>query len=166
MGSAPEYQFFPRLTRFQPFTLKISLVILLTVCHTVLVIWDWRNWERINYWFPTWYFSIFSTLLYLILYSKEKLCIGQSWLLKCGQWPSSSPSLLNNLTNKNNSQTSGKKEWEFLGTYSLLPSYWLSWFWFRIQPLSLLQYPRYDNHGNMLKINFHSFNTRTPLAIF
>ena len=31
-----------------PLTLKISLVILLTVCHTVLVMLVWRIWDGIN----------------------------------------------------------------------------------------------------------------------
>ena len=32
-----------------PLTLKISLVILLTVCHTVLVMLVWRIWDGITY---------------------------------------------------------------------------------------------------------------------
>ena len=67
-----------------PLTPKISLVILLTVCHTVLVMLVWRIWDWINLKSPNWYFSLFSSLVCLILhwYCREKLCRGHSWELK------------------------------------------------------------------------------------
>ena len=49
-----------------PLTPKITLAILLTVCHTVLVMLVWRIW----YWIilsPNWY-SLFLSLFCLILY--------------------------------------------------------------------------------------------------
>ena len=67
-----------------PLTPKISLVILFTVCHTVLVILVWRIWYWINLYSLNWYFSLFSSLVCLILYwyCKEKFCLGHSWELK------------------------------------------------------------------------------------
>ena len=60
---------------FKPFTPKISLVILLTVCNTILLrlvrrILHWRN--QLS---PNCYFSLFSSLVCLILcrYFKEKI---------------------------------------------------------------------------------------------
>ena len=53
---------------FDPFTPKISLVILLTVCHTVLVMFVWRIWYWINLHSLSFYFSLFSSLVCLILY--------------------------------------------------------------------------------------------------
>ena len=54
--------------QFNLLTPKISLVILLTVCYTIHVILFWRIWNWINQLFPNWYFSLFSLLVYLILY--------------------------------------------------------------------------------------------------
>ena len=64
-----------------PVILKISLVILLTICHRVLVVLAWRIWYWINLLSPIWYFPIFSSLVSLILYwyRKEKFCLGHSW---------------------------------------------------------------------------------------
>ena len=56
------------ISGLHPFTPKIILVILLTVCHTVLVMLVWRNWYWINLQSPNWYFSLFSSLVCLILY--------------------------------------------------------------------------------------------------
>ena len=69
---------------FNPFTSKISLIILLTVCHTVLVMLVWRIWFWINLYSLNFYFSLISSLVCLILYwyCKEKFCLGDSWELK------------------------------------------------------------------------------------
>ena len=48
---------------FDPFTTKISLVILLTVCHTVLVMFVWRIWYWINLYSLSFYFSLFSSVV-------------------------------------------------------------------------------------------------------
>ena len=40
---------FCKIPSFNPFTPKISLVILLTVCHIVLVMLVWRIWSWVNY---------------------------------------------------------------------------------------------------------------------
>ena len=53
---------------FDPFTPKISLVILLTVYHTVLVMFVWRIWYWINLYSLSFYFSLLSSLVCLILY--------------------------------------------------------------------------------------------------
>ena len=60
-----------------PLTPKISLVILLTVCHTVLVMLIWRIWYRINLQSPNWYFSLFSSLDIVLISQGEIL----SWSL-------------------------------------------------------------------------------------
>ena len=49
-------------------TPKISLVILLTVCHTVLMMFVWRIWYWINLHSLNLYFYLFSSLVCLILY--------------------------------------------------------------------------------------------------
>ena len=69
---------------FNPFTSKISLVILLTVCHTVLVMLVWRIWFWINLYSLNFYFSLISSLVCLILYwyCTGKFCLGHSWELK------------------------------------------------------------------------------------
>ena len=61
-----------------PLTLKISSVILLTVCQTIYLLLGWRIWNWINQLSPNWYFSLFSSLVCLILYwlCKEKFCLG------------------------------------------------------------------------------------------
>ena len=51
-----------------PFTTKISLVILHTICHTLLILLVLRIYYWIMWWSPNWYFSIFSSLVCLILY--------------------------------------------------------------------------------------------------
>ena len=65
-----------------PSTPKISLVILLTVCQMILIMLVWRIWYWINLVVP--YFSLFSSLVCMILYrcSKEKFCLGHSLELK------------------------------------------------------------------------------------
>ena len=70
--------------RFNPLIPKISLVILLTVCQTILIMLVWRIWYWINLFTSDWYFSLFSSLIWLILrwYCKEKFCLGHSWELK------------------------------------------------------------------------------------
>ena len=55
----------PDSWKFNPFTPRISLVILLTVCHIVVMMSAWRIWYWINYWFPNWYF--FLTLITCVL---------------------------------------------------------------------------------------------------
>ena len=53
---------------FDPFTPKVSLVILLTVCHTVLVMLVWRIWYWINlYSLSFYFFIIISCLLDIVL---------------------------------------------------------------------------------------------------
>ena len=66
-----------------PLTPKISLVIPLTVCHTVLVMFVWRIWSWINSFSLNLYFSLFSSLVCLILYwyCEEKFYLGHSWEL-------------------------------------------------------------------------------------
>ena len=63
----------------KPLTPKISLVILLTVFHTVLVMLVWRIYCWINLYSPNWYCSLFSSFVYLILYlyCMEKFCLGK-----------------------------------------------------------------------------------------
>ena len=51
-----------------PLTPKISLVILFTICHIILMMLVQRIWYWINYEFPNWYCSLFSLLVCLILY--------------------------------------------------------------------------------------------------
>ena len=73
-----------------PLTPKISLIILLTVCHTIHIMLVWRIWNWINPQSPDWYFPLFSSLVWLIFYwyCKEKLCLGHSWELKGNyNWP-------------------------------------------------------------------------------
>ena len=72
------------ILHLNPLTPKISLVILLTVCYTVLVMLVWRIWYWINLLSPNWYFSLFSSLVCLILYwyCEEIFCLGHSWELK------------------------------------------------------------------------------------
>ena len=74
----------PLEVSFNPFTPKISSVILLTVCHTILVMLVLRIWDWINLQSHNWYFSLFSTLVFLILYWywKEKFFLG----LTHGSW--------------------------------------------------------------------------------
>ena len=66
-----------------PLTPKISLVILLTVCHTVLVMFVWRIWCWINSFSLNLYFSLFSSFVCLILYwyCEEKFYLGHLWEL-------------------------------------------------------------------------------------
>ena len=54
---------------FKPLTPKIRLVILLTVCYTVLVMLVWRIWYWINLSSPNLYFSFFliTCLLHIVL---------------------------------------------------------------------------------------------------
>ena len=65
-------------------TPKISLVILLTVCHIVLVMFVWRIWYWIILYSLNLYFSLFSSLVCLILYwyHEEKFGLGHLWELK------------------------------------------------------------------------------------
>ena len=53
-------------------------VILLTICHTILMLSIWRIWYWINSWSLNWYFTLFSSLLCLILYwdCKEKFSLS------------------------------------------------------------------------------------------
>ena len=69
---------------FNLLTPKILSVILLTISHTVLVMLVWRIWYWMSLLSPNWYFSLFSSLVCLILYRycKEKFCHGHSWELK------------------------------------------------------------------------------------
>ena len=53
---------------FNPLTPKISSVILLTVCQTILIMLVWRIWYLINWYSHNWYFSLFSSLVCMILY--------------------------------------------------------------------------------------------------
>ena len=46
------------LKSFNPFIPKISLVILLTVYHTILLMLVWRIWYWMNYNYPNWYFPL------------------------------------------------------------------------------------------------------------
>ena len=66
-----------------PLTPKISLVILLTICHTVLMTFVWRIWRWINSFSLNLYFSLFSSLVCLILYwyCQEKFYLGHLWEL-------------------------------------------------------------------------------------
>ena len=86
------------ISYFNALTPKILIEILLIVCHTILLILVWRIWYWIKLLSPNWYFSLFLSLVWLILYQycKEKFCLGHSWELlgysltcksraKCGQ---------------------------------------------------------------------------------
>ena len=68
------------LNFFNSLTPKISLVILLAVSHAVLVMLVWRIWYWIHFIPLTDIFSLFSSLVCLILYwyCKEKFCLGHS----------------------------------------------------------------------------------------
>ena len=79
-----QYVFCTVLT-LNPFTPKITLAILFTVYHTVLVMLVWRIWYWINLYSLNLYFSLFSSLVCLTLYwyCKEKFCLGHSWELNC-----------------------------------------------------------------------------------
>ena len=72
------------LLAINPFTPKISLVILLTVWHITLMMLVQRFCSLINLWSPYLYFSLFSSLVYLTLYwyFKEKFCFGHSWEIR------------------------------------------------------------------------------------
>ena len=63
------------------FTPKISLVILFTICHAILMMLVRRIWHWINYKCPIWSFFLFLSLAWLILYwyFKKKFCLGHSW---------------------------------------------------------------------------------------
>ena len=66
-------------------TPKISLVILLTACQKILIVLAWSfDIGSISNPIIYWYFSIFSSLVCMILqrYSKEKFCLGHSQELK------------------------------------------------------------------------------------
>ena len=66
-------------------TPKISLVILLTACQKILNVLAWSfDIGSISNPIIYWYFSIFSSLVCMILqrYSKEKFCLGHSQELK------------------------------------------------------------------------------------
>ena len=69
-----------------PFTPKISLAILLTVCHNILIMLVWRIWYWINQLFLNLHFLLFSSLVWLIsqYYCKEKFCLKHlgSWRVK------------------------------------------------------------------------------------
>ena len=56
------------------------LVLLLTVCHIILVLLDRSIWYWINWLSPNRYFSLFSSLVSLILYwyCGEKFCLSHS----------------------------------------------------------------------------------------
>ena len=71
---------FKQTNLYEPFNSQINFVILLTVNHTVPVMLVQRIWYRISYSSPNWYFSLFSSLIWLILYwyCKEKFCLGHS----------------------------------------------------------------------------------------
>ena len=56
------------ISYFNSLTPKILIEILLTVCHTILVMLVWRIWYWINLLSPNWYFSLFLSLVWLILY--------------------------------------------------------------------------------------------------
>ena len=72
---------FPGVMDLNPFTPKISLVIPLTVCHTILMMLVDIGLSNTS---PNWYISSFSSPVCLILfwYCKEKFCLGHSWVLK------------------------------------------------------------------------------------
>ena len=61
-----------------PLTLKISLVILLTVCHTVLVMLVWRIWDGINL-LPL--IDIFPSSQHLSSWSLMSLRVNTIWHL-------------------------------------------------------------------------------------
>ena len=55
-------------SRIHSLTSKIALLIQLPVCHTVLVMLVWRIWHWMNLYSPNWYYSLFSSLICLILH--------------------------------------------------------------------------------------------------
>ena len=56
------------ISYFNSLTPKILIEILLIVCHIILVMLVWRIWYWINLLSPSWYFSLFLSLVWLILY--------------------------------------------------------------------------------------------------
>ena len=67
--------------QLNPFTAKILLEILLSVCYSILLMLIQRIWYLINLLFPNWNNFLFPLLICWILYWywKEKYCLGQMW---------------------------------------------------------------------------------------
>ena len=84
MGSAPDSRLGGLCVRSGEVNSHIKFVILLTVNNTNLKILVQRIYYWINLLSPNWYFSLFSSLIWLILYwqCKEKFSLGHSWELK------------------------------------------------------------------------------------
>ena len=75
------------LGRIDPLTLKISLVILVTVCLTTVMMLVLRIWYWINWWFPHSYFPLSSSLFCLVLYWYCKLQASRRTILRTTQTP-------------------------------------------------------------------------------
>ena len=80
----PKVYMYTILLLLNPFTPKISSDILLTICHTILIMLVWRicywiNWKSRNH-----YSSLFSSLVCFVLHwhFKEKFSLGHSSELK------------------------------------------------------------------------------------
>ena len=75
------------LGRIDPFTPKISLVILVTVCLTTVMMLVLRIWYWINWWFPPSYFPLSSLLFCFVLYWYCKLQASRRTILSTTQTP-------------------------------------------------------------------------------